>query len=252
MARSLKEAYWLHEENVSSVLFPRSYDPSAERRAFLDDFRLTAAASLLKWFAHVMTTSEEVLVIGPTERRTIPISRLDFAVERCQEFIDIAMHEDLDAEQREKQLSDEEWDSFLNDYTAIMHQGAGIDGSPDDSQEQLQVREDKGQRRRDRPGFAFFRSDDAKFSINFADRPSPCEETRRVPPNKIRRFGFFPLSPLTRLINLMADYREKARARAINNGHIRPMRFLVIRFCYLINIRKHNVSIIIMREIHFS
>jgi hypothetical protein len=140
MARSLKEAYWLHEENVSSVLFPRSYDPGAERRAFVDDFRLTAAASLLKWFAHVMTTSEEVLVVGPTERRTIPISRLDFAAERCQEFIDIAMHEDLDAEQRDKQVSDEEWDSFLNDYSVVMHQGGGIDGSPDDSQEQLQVR----------------------------------------------------------------------------------------------------------------
>jgi len=143
MARSLKEAYWLHEENVSSVLFPRSYDPSAERCAFLDDFRLTAAAGLLKWFAHVMTTSEDVFVVGMTERRTIPISRLNFATERCQEFIDIATHEDLDAEHREKQLSDEEWDLFLDDYSAVIHEGAGIDGSSDDSQDQLQVREDK-------------------------------------------------------------------------------------------------------------
>lgn len=142
MARSLRDAYWLHEENVSSVLFPRSYDPNAERRAFLDDFRLTAAAGLLKWFVHAVSTAEEILVVDPTERRAVPISRLEFATERCQEFVDVATHDDLDVDDRGEQPSDENWDSFLDDYIAVLHYGAGIDGSLKESREEIQVRDD--------------------------------------------------------------------------------------------------------------
>ncbi|EZA56662.1 Tubulin glycylase 3A [Ooceraea biroi] len=138
MARLLRGAYWLHEENVSSVLFPRSYDPSAERRAFLDDFRLTAAAGLLKWFVHAVNADENILVVDLAERRAIPISRLEFAAERCQEFVDVATHEDLDVDDRDERSSDEDWDSFLDDCMAVLHHGAGIDGSLEQSREQIQ------------------------------------------------------------------------------------------------------------------
>lgn len=143
MARSLADAYWLHEENVSSVLYPRSYSPSTDRRAFLEDFRLTAAAGLLKWFVCGMNAAEKILVsdMATGGRRAISIARLEFALERCRKFISDATHEDLDADEGEQrqQPSDEEWELFLDDFTAALHHGAGVECSSEDNSERLKV-----------------------------------------------------------------------------------------------------------------
>ncbi|XP_025157802.1 tubulin glycylase 3A-like [Harpegnathos saltator] len=134
MARSLEDAYWLYEENVSDVLFPRSYNPAENQRAFLEDFRLTAAAGLLKWFVREMSVAEEPSILASdSKRRTIPIARLDFAVDRCEEFVVIATHEDIDVE-ADNQPTEREWDVFLEDYTAALHQGAGIESSSEGSE----------------------------------------------------------------------------------------------------------------------
>lgn len=138
MARLLEDAYWLYEENVSSALFPRTYSPSTDRRAFVEDFRLTAAASLLKWFVRGTVAAEEIFVASSEGRRAIPIARLQFAVERCEEFVAAAAHEDIDVGKGE-QPSDDEWSCFLDDYTAALHHGAGIDNSSEESHELLQV-----------------------------------------------------------------------------------------------------------------
>lgn len=138
MARLLENAYWLHEENVSSVLFPRTYSPSVDQPAFLEDFRLTAAAGLLKWFVRGVTAAEEILVAGSEGRPVIPIARLEFAIKRCEEFIAIATHEDIDIKKGE-QPSDEEWNCFLDDFMAALHHGAGVDSSSEESRELLQV-----------------------------------------------------------------------------------------------------------------
>ncbi|TGZ49818.1 tubulin glycylase 3A [Temnothorax longispinosus] len=137
MARLLEDAYWLYEENVSGALFPRTYSPSTDRRAFVEDFRLTAAAGLLKWFVRGMTAAEDILVVNSEGRRAIPIAGLEFAVKRCEEFVATATHEDIDVEKGE-QPSDEEWDRFLDDYAAALHQGAGVDSSSEESRELLQ------------------------------------------------------------------------------------------------------------------
>lgn len=140
MARLLEEnANWLHEENVSDVLFPRSYNPSRDRRAFLEDFRLTAAAGLLKWFVRGMSAVEGILATD-RERRAIPIATLEFALERCEEFVAVANHEDIeDIVEAGEQPSDEEWSSFLEDYTALLHNDAGIESSMEGCRERLQV-----------------------------------------------------------------------------------------------------------------
>lgn len=134
MARLLENVYWLYEENVSSVLFPRSYNVSEDQQAFLEDFRFTAAVGLLKWFVHGMNVANEIFVSDPA-RRAIPIARLEFALKRCEEFIAVALHEDIDVLQN-SQSSDEQWDLFLKDYTAILHDRIGIENS---SHERIQV-----------------------------------------------------------------------------------------------------------------
>jgi len=104
----------------------------------VEDFRLTAAASLLKWFVRGVTAAEEILVANSEERQAIPIARLEFAIERCEEFIAVATHEDIDVE-KDEQPSDEEWNSFLDDYIAALHHGAGIANLSENSRESLQV-----------------------------------------------------------------------------------------------------------------
>lgn len=123
MARLLEEAHWLYERDVSSVLFPRSYNLSREPKAFLEDFRLTAAAGLLKWFVQRMQDCPDTVNLG---HRTIPMSRLEFAIKRCEEFIACANHQNID-EDFVTELSEEEWNSFLDDYNVAVHDGAGID-----------------------------------------------------------------------------------------------------------------------------
>lgn len=140
MARSLENAHWLYEENVSDVLFPRSYNPVENQRVFLEDFRLTAAAGLLKWFVREMSVADEpsILIASDLERRAIPIARLDFAVDRCEEFVAVATHEDIDVRADKQPATEEEWSVFLNDYTAALHRGAGIE-SPTEEPERVQV-----------------------------------------------------------------------------------------------------------------
>ncbi|XP_050575390.1 tubulin glycylase 3A-like isoform X2 [Bombus affinis] len=134
MARLLEEAHWLYEKDVSSVLFPRSYNLSREPKAFLDDFRLTAAAGLLKWFVGRMQDGQGFSESG---HRPILMSRLEFAIKRCEEFIAREIHQNIDKD-FVTEFSEEEWNSFLDDYTAAVHEGAGIETTSEKSRDQLQ------------------------------------------------------------------------------------------------------------------
>lgn len=71
-------------------------------------------------------------------QRTIPMSRLEFAIKRCEEFIACANHQNID-EDFVTELSEEEWNLFLEDYTAAVHSGGGIENTSEKSDEQLQV-----------------------------------------------------------------------------------------------------------------
>ncbi|XP_076767206.1 tubulin glycylase 3A [Xylocopa sonorina] len=134
MARLLEEAHWLYEKDVSSVLFPRSYNLSREPRAFLEDFRFTAAVGLLKWFVERMQHCQSIL---PEQgHRPIPMSRLEFAIKRCEEFIACENHQNVD-EDFLTEFSEEEWNSFLDDYATAVHEGAGIE-TTNKSRDQLQ------------------------------------------------------------------------------------------------------------------
>ncbi|XP_078052231.1 tubulin glycylase 3A [Augochlora pura] len=135
MARVLEEAHWLYEKDVSSVLFPRSYNLSREPKAFLEDFRLTATAGLLKWFVQRMQDERELgAELG---QRTIPMSRLECAIKRCEEFIACANHQNID-EDFVTELSEDDWNSFLDDYTTVVHDGGGIEYASEKSRQHLQ------------------------------------------------------------------------------------------------------------------
>lgn len=137
MARLLEDAHWLYEKDVSSVLFPRSYNLSREPKIFLEDFRLTAAAGLLKWFVEKVQSCCEQSCCNMCGHRPILINQLEFAMKRCEEFIACENHQNID-EDIVTEFTEEEWNTFLEDYMAAVHEGAGIE-TTDNYQDQIQV-----------------------------------------------------------------------------------------------------------------
>ncbi|XP_012281705.1 tubulin glycylase 3A [Orussus abietinus] len=133
MAHLLQNAHWLYEEEVSSVRFPRSYNVSREPRAFLQDFRQTAATSLLKWFVEHTENARGIFNVGS---QPIPVSQLEFAIKRCEEFLADVDHRTIDGD--EVGVLDEEWSLFLDDCSKVLYKGNGIVVPYEDALERLE------------------------------------------------------------------------------------------------------------------
>ncbi|KAK0072051.1 hypothetical protein PV326_000511 [Microctonus aethiopoides] len=129
MAHILQDAHWLYEDNVSSIQIPRGYNPSRESNAFLDDFRFTAAVGLLKWLVVRIQSGESIVEIGS---ESVPISRLEFAIQRCEVFLAKEQHDEIDELNAFVDPSEEEWRVFLDDYSRVVHKGNGIANSSGD------------------------------------------------------------------------------------------------------------------------
>ncbi|EGI66686.1 hypothetical protein G5I_04764 [Acromyrmex echinatior] len=125
MAHLLEDAYWLYEENVSDALFPRTYNPSTDQQAFVEDFRLTAAAGVLKWFIRGTTVAEGILVANSEKRRAIPIAKLEFAIDVARSSSP-SRHTRTSMAKKGEQPSDEEWNYFLNNHTRFITESVSI------------------------------------------------------------------------------------------------------------------------------
>ncbi|XP_011305246.1 tubulin glycylase 3A [Fopius arisanus] len=133
LARILEEAHWFHEENISSLHFPRSYNPAREANEFIEDFRRTAAVGLLKWF--VIKNQEE---LDTTEEKpTIPVSRLEFAVKICESYLADIEHENID-EMAMLENTEDEWNIFLEDYSNVIHKGFVISNTEEEAPAKLE------------------------------------------------------------------------------------------------------------------
>nr|XP_057911810.1 tubulin monoglycylase TTLL3-like [Doryrhamphus excisus] len=124
------------------TFFPRCYRLGAEdeRHAFIDDFRRTACSSLLK---HVVETSTrtngaqeekgttESNAQGQTKHSTFRIAGvISTALHRCQEFLNILAHSDIDVTEKTiAAVEEKQWNHFLQNYYMVVHKGASIRGS---------------------------------------------------------------------------------------------------------------------------
>lgn len=86
----------------------------------MDDFRLTACVSLLKWFVDSYNAAEGRFIKSPEGR--IPRAALTFAVDRCNEYVASRKHLDIDRDF--PRVWDHEWDQFLSNYYLIVHHDA--------------------------------------------------------------------------------------------------------------------------------
>ncbi|KAF7418923.1 hypothetical protein HZH68_001576 [Vespula germanica] len=121
MAIILENVHWHTEDNIASVQYPRSYNVARDKTAFLDDYRQTAAVSLLKWFTDQIDQGVDIFNKGSSP---ISLRQIEFAIKRCENFIAMKNDEFLDVS--ESPISPTEWDKFIDDYVMAVHRGNGI------------------------------------------------------------------------------------------------------------------------------
>lgn len=115
----LQQLHWHNEPGVSYVRFPRCYtiNFADQCTAFLEDFRLTACISLLKHFISTIHHEGEFPIVSTKGK--IPLSSLQFAIDRCNEYINIQKHLDIDKEFHK--IWDHEWEQFLTNFQLIVN-----------------------------------------------------------------------------------------------------------------------------------
>ncbi|XP_060518271.1 tubulin glycylase 3A-like isoform X2 [Cylas formicarius] len=118
LALLLQQAYWYAEEGVAQVNFPRCYVLGFpdHYNLFVDDFRTTSCIGLLKWFVDRYETGGQIQGADGT----VAHAALNFALQRCREYVASQNHADIDEEF--SRVWDHEWEQFLTQFYRVVHQ----------------------------------------------------------------------------------------------------------------------------------
>ncbi|NWI36311.1 TTLL3 monoglycylase, partial [Picathartes gymnocephalus] len=143
---SLQNLPWI-EQADPNTFFPRCYRLGTmdEREAFIEDFRLTAARSLLKLALeetgnrlvrteHIPNSAKresEGHVSHPKHSTARPGSPLypelvEEALEVCKQHLAVLRHQDIDRSTPSPCRTCIYWDRFLQEYYRVAHEGAGL------------------------------------------------------------------------------------------------------------------------------
>ncbi|NXF48907.1 TTLL3 monoglycylase, partial [Oceanites oceanicus] len=141
---NLRNLPWFDQADPDTF-FPRCYRLGAvdERQAFIEDFHLTAARSLLKvaleragdvpvgteqplksgegpaTFPHPMPST-----VGPGS--PLPPQLVEEALQVCEQHLGSLGHQDIDGEPPSSHMTGTDWDCFLRDYYRVAHEGARV------------------------------------------------------------------------------------------------------------------------------
>ncbi|XP_036037217.1 tubulin monoglycylase TTLL3 isoform X3 [Onychomys torridus] len=139
---NLRNLPWFDEADADSF-FPRCYRLGAEddKKAFIEDFWLTAARNVLKlvvksegkpYSTSIQAREEEVLentLPKKQEKKAVMVSPefVDEALSACEEHLSSMAHKDIDKDpDAPLYLSPEGWSFFLHRYYQIVHEGAEL------------------------------------------------------------------------------------------------------------------------------
>ncbi|NXE85070.1 TTLL3 monoglycylase, partial [Cochlearius cochlearius] len=144
---NLRNLPWFDQADPDTF-FPRCYRLGAvdERQAFIEDFRLTAARSLLKVALEkagdvpVGTEQPPKSSKGPGERPQmsltmpptagpgppLPPQLVEDALQVCEHHLGSLGHQDIDGDPRSSRMTGADWDRFLREYYRVVHEGAGL------------------------------------------------------------------------------------------------------------------------------
>ncbi|NWQ94760.1 TTLL3 monoglycylase, partial [Burhinus bistriatus] len=143
---NLRNLPWFDQADPDTF-FPRCYRLGAadERQAFIEDFRLTAARSLLKVAleragdmlagteqppksgkgpgdSHVPHPMPSTAEPGPP----LPPHLVEEALQVCRQHLGSLGHQDIDGDPPSPYMTGTDWDRFLQDYYRVVHEGAGL------------------------------------------------------------------------------------------------------------------------------
>ncbi|NWT00873.1 TTLL3 monoglycylase, partial [Mionectes macconnelli] len=145
---SLQNLPWF-EQADPNTFFPRCYrlGTMEEREAFIEDFRLTAARSLLKLalekagsrlvgteqppnsnkgpgdhISHPVPPTE-----GPGSSLSSPSWLAEEALEVCEQHLGVLEHQDIDRNTPSPCRTCIDWNCFLQGYYRVAHEGAGLE-----------------------------------------------------------------------------------------------------------------------------
>ncbi|KAM6216518.1 protein monoglycylase TTLL8 [Rhynchocyon petersi] len=143
---NMRSLPWYVQANPDSF-FPRCYGlcTKNEKQEFLDDFRRTAASSILKWVVSHQTCKGKLKSkqeedsdrdpghetdTGTTEaKELIDLSKqlIDNACKVCQTYLEQQQHVDIDtAEDTAEDLTEDEWNDLTQQYYSLVHGNAVI------------------------------------------------------------------------------------------------------------------------------
>lgn len=130
LALLLQNYYWFTEPDVATVNFPRCFVLGFPEHFnhFVDNFRMTAAISLLKYVVQTYDTTKFKYCVELTDGK-VPISSLKFGIDRCLEYIASQKHLDIDRDFT--RVTQQEWVNFIDDYYLIVHNGEKFKTSTD-------------------------------------------------------------------------------------------------------------------------
>ncbi|KAM6386989.1 tubulin tyrosine ligase 3-like [Pluvialis apricaria] len=131
---NLRSLPWFDQADPDAF-FPRCYRLGAadERQAFIEDFRLTAARSLLKVALEragdVLTGTEQCPKSGEGQAgpgSPLPPHLVEEALQVCRQHLSSLGHQDIDGDPQTPHMTGINWDRFLQDYYRVVHEGAGL------------------------------------------------------------------------------------------------------------------------------
>jgi tubulin monoglycylase TTLL3/8 len=121
LCTALKEFHWYYEEGKSECFFPRCFNVfnPEELTEFVDNFRNTACISLLRWLVEQHEEKGSFFLVSDDGR--VPMTCIQFAMNRCKDFIDYCAHNDIDIE-GEVKIWEHDWDVFLTHHYLLTHE----------------------------------------------------------------------------------------------------------------------------------
>ncbi|CAH0700801.1 unnamed protein product [Spodoptera exigua] len=124
LTTSLTQMHWHTEPGVALTKFPRCYNihNSDSLEEFIDDFRITACISVLKWLSIALQNNAEESLV--TTNGKVPFSAIEFAISRLNEYIVFLTHKDIDDTDDQQHVWEHEWDQFLTHHYLLVHEKA--------------------------------------------------------------------------------------------------------------------------------
>ncbi|CAO1413336.1 unnamed protein product [Diamesa hyperborea] len=123
LCMALKDFHWYYEEGKAETYFPRCFNVfnPEELSEFIENFRTTASVSFLRWF--IETFEEKGSFFLMSDEGRVPLSSITFAINRCKDYIDYCVHNDIDIEGDIK-IWEHDWDVFLTHHYLLTHENA--------------------------------------------------------------------------------------------------------------------------------